>query len=89
MITKPFLRNLATKGHLLKPVILIGNKGLTENVSEEIEGALIAHELIKIQISAGTRDDRKVMVKKILDDHKATLVQEIGHRLVIFRASEE
>lgn len=41
--------NLKAKAHHLKPIILIGKNGITESVIQEIDGALYAHELIKIK----------------------------------------
>lgn len=43
-----YLKGLA---HPLKPVVMIGNAGLTENVLAEIENALAYHELIKVRVS--------------------------------------
>jgi RNA-binding protein len=52
---KKYLRGLC---HALKPVVTVGDKGLTENVMAEIELALDHHELIKVKLRSdrGTRD---------------------------------
>ena len=44
---KRFLRGMT---HHINPVVIVGDKGLTENVLEEIEIALDHHELIKVKL---------------------------------------
>lgn len=85
MLTRAFLKNLATKAQQLNPVVMIGTKGLTETVHQEIDGALLAHELIKIRVSASTKEDRQTMIDQIIAQHEAALVQKIGHVVVIYR----
>lgn len=85
MLTRSFLKNLATKAQQLNPVVMIGSKGLTEPVHQEIEAALLAHELIKIKVNAATREDRQAMIDQIIAKHDATMVQQIGHVVVIYR----
>ncbi|MGE3318162.1 MAG: YhbY family RNA-binding protein [Candidatus Berkiella sp.] len=89
MLTRPFLKTLATKAHSLRPTVIIGNKGLTENVHNEIEAALLAHELVKIRVNAATREDRQLMVNEIISQHESAMVQQIGHILVIYRQKPE
>jgi RNA-binding protein len=79
------LRGLA---HSLNPVVMIGDKGLTENVFKEIETALNAHELIKIKVAGDDRDARKAMYQSICERTLATAVHHIGKQLVLYRASD-
>lgn len=89
MLTRNFLKNLNTRAQQLRPVVLIGLKGLNESVHHEIEAALHAHELIKIRINAGSKESRQTMVSAITEKHQATIVQIIGHVLVIYRSNED
>lgn len=89
MLTRTFLKNLATKAHHLNPVVMIGAKGLTPQVHEEVEAALLAHELIKIRISGASREARQAMVEEMAIAHQAEIVQQIGHVLVLYRANTE
>jgi len=50
-------KKLRAQAHSLKPVIMIGQSGLTAAVLAEIELALNSHELIKVRIRA-EREDR-------------------------------
>lgn len=89
MLTRTFLKNLNTRAQQLRPVILIGSNGLTESVHHEIDAALLAHELIKIRVNAGSKENRQAMISEIAEKHHATIVQIIGHVLVIYRPNED
>ena len=81
-----FLKGLA---HDLKVVVMIGDKGLTHTVMEEIKIALNAHELIKINIRADDKEERNKVIEKIINKTQADKVQTIGGKLVIFKHSKE
>lgn len=83
---KKYLRSLA---HQKKAVVMIGNQGLTENVSKEIDGALSFHELIKIKVRVGDRTERDAMLGTICEDLSCTLIQRVGNTAVLFRRNEE
>jgi RNA-binding protein len=70
--------------HSLKPVVMIGQSGLTAAVLAEIELTLTHHELIKIKIRA-EREERKQISEKICLDTRAELIQVIGACAVIYR----
>ncbi len=78
-------QTLKAKAHNLKPVILIGAKGLTQAVIDETEVALLAHELIKIKINGQEKDARKETAASICDTLNAELIQMIGNMLIIYR----
>ncbi len=80
------LRNLA---HKLKPVVIIGNNGLTENVLNEIIEQLEHHELIKVRVNAEERDERKAMIDEVCLQGNALLVQRIGHIAVFYKPAKE
>ncbi len=88
-MTPSFKKHLKSKAHHLKPVIIIGNDGLTPGVQNEIDRALIDHELIKIRVNADDRDERKTLTEKIVKFHKAELVGSIGHIIIIYRPEAE
>lgn len=71
--------------HNLNPIIIIGDKGLSEGLYEELERALNDHELIKVKIAIGDRDDRTAITQELLAKTNAQLVQSIGKIAVILR----
>lgn len=83
---KHYLRGLA---HHSKPVVIIGNAGLSEMVSNEIDQALNAHELIKIKLPGGDRNERQSLLEKICEATTAESVQSIGNIIVIYRPAKK
>ena len=83
----PDIKQLRAIGHKLNPVVIIAGKGLTENVSAELERALTDHELIKVKLAMGSREARAEISKQICDQSGATLVQSVGNIILILRRS--
>jgi RNA-binding protein len=81
-------KKLRAEAHSLKPVVMIGQSGLTAAVLAEIELALNSHELIKVKIRA-ERDERKQICEKICLDTGAETVQAIGQIAVIYRLNPD
>jgi len=83
------VRKLRGNAHSLKVIVTIGNNGLTDNVVNEIDNALEQHELLKIRVNAGDRDERDEMIQAILDKTGAELIQRIGHVASLYRCNPE
>lgn len=81
-----YLRGLA---HSLKPVVTVGNAGLTDAVINETDAVLETHELIKARINAETKSDREAMAKEMIKQTEAVLVQIIGHIAIIYRPKKK
>ena len=77
-------KKLRAEAHTLKPVVMIGQSGLTTSVLAELDQALNIHELLKVRIRA-ERDERKLITEKICTDSGAELIQSIGQIAVIYR----
>ena len=82
-------KSLRAIAHELKPVIIVGEKGLTETVIGEVERALGDHELIKVKLASNERDERAEIVEAILSATGATQVQLIGKVLVLLKRSNQ
>lgn len=80
---KKFLRGIA---HGLNPVIIIGSQGVTDNLMAELDKSLTHHELLKVKMAAGEREDRKAIIDYVISHTKAKLVQNVGKMFVIYRA---
>lgn len=83
---RKYLRALA---HHLKPVVMVGDAGVTAAVFDEIKLALGRHELIKIKLRVGDRGKRRDALENICDQVSAEAVQEIGQIAVLFKPAEE
>jgi len=88
-LTEKSRRDLRGRGHALKPVVSIGNSGLSKAVLREIELSLEHHELMKIKIGGADREQRKIIIENICDTFKAELVQAIGHIALIYRKHKD
>lgn len=81
-----YLRGLA---HPLKPVIMIGNAGLTDAVAQETVRALHDHELIKVKTRVTDRKQRDTMIASLAERTGSSLVDRIGHVAVLYRRRPE
>lgn len=88
-LTTKTRQQLKGKAHKLKPVIMIGNKGLTPAVNKEIDQALHDHELIKIRIQTNDRELRRELFAQICAANEAELVQIIGSIGVVYRIKND
>lgn len=82
-------RNLRARAHALRPVVFIGDKGLSQSVIDEIGSSLDSHELIKVRAGEVDRDARDTLLAQICDALEAAPVQHIGKILVIYRPLPE
>ena len=81
-------KKLRAEAHTLKPVVMIGQSGLTAAVLAELEQTLNSHELIKVKIRA-ERGERKVISEQICTETGAELIQTIGQIAVIYRLNPD
>lgn len=80
---------LRARAHGLEPVVIIGGKGLTEDVVKEVDRALTAHELIKVRAPSLDRDARDEALQTLCVKTGADAVQQIGKVFVLFRKKSE
>ncbi len=80
---------LKAKAHHLDPVILIGQKGLTSALFQEIEIALEHHELIKIKIQQGSKELCEGFATQIATTTEAEFISKIGRVLVFYRKRKD
>lgn len=88
LLTSKQKRHLRGLAHSLKPVVMIGNSGITEGVLTELDERLAQHELLKVRISGQDRSERLQMAEELSKQTKSTLVTTIGHIAVLYRRGE-
>ena len=76
---------LRAAAHPLRPVVLIGDAGLTDAVLKEIELNLNAHGLIKVRAGGEERDEREAMLATICDTLSCATVHHLGKMLILYR----
>ena len=83
---KRYLRGL---GHGLKPVIQVGDAGLSDALLAEFESTLAHHELIKVRVRAGDREARDAIIARLCETSAATLIQRVGNVALLYRHNPE
>jgi len=88
-LSKKQTKFLRAKCHELKAVIMMGQKGLTDEVLAELDNALNHHELVKIKLSVDDRDARKQVITEICEKTQSEEVQSIGKTLSVYRVNPD
>jgi RNA-binding protein len=88
-LTSKQRKDLKGRAHHLKPVIRIGQHGVSEGVIEETRQALHTHELIKVQIQQGDREQRTAAAALLAEKTESELVGEIGRICILYRERDE
>jgi RNA-binding protein len=83
---KRYLRGLA---HSLKPVIMVGNKGVSDALIAEFSIALDDHELIKVKLAGDDREERAAQIGRLAEAGHAELVQSIGKVACFYRRNAD
>jgi RNA-binding protein len=83
---KKFLRG---RGHSLKPVITVGDAGLSESLFKEFESTIRHHELIKVRVRAADRIERDKIIDDLCVRGSARLVCRIGNVALLYRPNEQ
>ncbi len=83
------IKRLRRIGHHLKPVLIFGDKGLSDNFVEELNLRLEDHELIKVKVNAETRDERAAIVQALTEKGSAELIQRIGNIALLYHPAQQ
>ena len=75
---------LKARAHALEPVVRVGHAGLTPGVIADIARALDTHELIKVKLAEGDREERRATTARVCELTGAALVQQVGRVVVLW-----
>ncbi|MEQ8660804.1 MAG: ribosome assembly RNA-binding protein YhbY [Gammaproteobacteria bacterium] len=89
MLTAVDKRKLRQSAHHLKPIVLVGQQGLSAAVLAEIERALFDHELIKIRFRGMGRELRTQEIARAAAALDAEVVGSVGGTAVLYRRKPE
>ena len=82
-----YLRGLA---HGLKPVVFVGQKGVTDALLASATAALAHHELIKIKfVDFKEKKQKRAVARTIEEKTGAALAGMIGHIGIFYRPHDE
>jgi RNA-binding protein len=82
---RKFLRG---RGHSLKPVITVGDAGLSESLLKEFQSTILHHELVKVRVRAPDRIQRDKLIDDLCVRGSACLVSRIGNVALLYRPNE-
>ncbi len=88
-LTEPQRKLLRSLSHPRKPIVTIGRNGLTDSVLAELDKALEHHELVKVKVKIGDREERSAMVNALCERSGATLIQRVGFVATLFRRNAD
>lgn len=88
-LSKSQIRHLRALAQALKPVVWIGQHGLSAAVLAEVEQTLEHHELIKVKLRGLDREDRGRTVEELCRHSGAECVQQMGQTAVLYRRARE
>lgn len=84
-LTERQKKHLRREAHALKPLLSLGDKGITAAFLAELDSTLEHHELLKVKIRSGDRNLRDQIIADLLDKTGATLVSRIGNIATFYR----
>jgi RNA-binding protein len=76
---------LRAAGHHLSPVVQIGKAGVTEAVVQQLDEALLAHELVKVKVGSESPEDRFETAARVAAGPAVQLAQVLGRTLLVYR----
>ena len=79
---------LRSQAHHLDPVVIIGKKGVTDDVIQSIDIAIAARELIKIRFN-DFKEEKKTITEEIAERTNSEVAGIIGHIAILYREHED
>lgn len=92
-LSEPQKKHLRRLAHPLHPIVMVGSgietPGKLDAIVRELDGALTAHELVKVSVRVGDRELRDNLLTQLTGQTGSELVQRIGNVGVLFRATPD
>lgn len=89
MITKKQKQFLKGIANTLKPTVMIGKDGLTENIIISTEEYLTAHEIVKISVLQSCETEINELVLDLIAETKSELVCQLGKKIVLYKRNSK
>ena len=88
-LTERQKKKLRGLGHQLKPVVTVGQAGVTDALLREFEQSLEHHELMKVKVAVGDREQRDRILATLCEHAGAELVQRVGNIGLLLRLRDK
>ena len=83
---RAYLKGLAMT---MDPILQIGKSSLTPELTQSVNEALDARELIKIHVLKNWVDDGKILAQTLAERTRSQVVQVIGRMIVLYKPAKE
>lgn len=80
-------RWLRGRAHEIRPVVQVGDEGVSDGVVRALDRALLDHELVKVRLQKPT--DKKATAARLAHASRAHLCGVVGHTVILYRAHPE
>ncbi|MCW5891389.1 MAG: ribosome assembly RNA-binding protein YhbY [bacterium] len=87
MLTSTQRKRLRGLAHPLEPVVQVGHQGVTDAVLEQVRGALLAHELIKVRLREP--EDKKALAAALAAGSESEPCGLVGHTVILYKRHPE
>ena len=89
MMTGKQRRALRALAHSLKPLLQLGKHGPSDQFLEQLDTALLQHELIKLKVLENAPNTPQESAKILEAQPELDVIQVIGHTIVLYRPHPE
>ncbi|MCB9726419.1 MAG: ribosome assembly RNA-binding protein YhbY [Spirochaetaceae bacterium] len=76
-------KRLRALAHPLKPVVMVGEAGLSPSVLAALDEALARHELVKVRLRQP--EDKRGTARELAEAMGAALCGVVGHTVILYR----
>ena len=76
-------------GHSLEPIVQVGHEGISPQLTKNLDDALTAHELVKINVQKNLTMPVKDVAETLSERTHAHIIQVIGRKIILYRYSTE
>ena len=88
-ITGKQRRYLRALAHKLEPLVIVGQRGLTEALVRQVDAALADHELIKAKLGPSCPVTRDEVGDRLVAETGCEVAGAIGRTLILYRSRPE
>jgi RNA-binding protein len=82
-------RHLRALAHALKPIVMVGQRGVTDAVLAQVDQALTDHELIKVKLTPECPFERDEVGTQLASESGAECAGTIGRVVILYRPHPE
>ena len=83
---RAYLKSLAMT---MDPIFQIGKNSMTPELTNAVDEALAARELIKISVLKNCMDDPRALAEMVAERTHSQVVQGIGKKIVLYREGKD